>query len=236
MSQAEIQSVSPPVSPGGTAATFTFDRALLACNLGLSLLVAAALGGGWWKLARFEHELKAAQSLQKLELERQSADVLVGKKPHLKPDFTFRVSKLSAPTNDAPGTYLVAFTGKFANNGKAPFTLNKTGLSAWLGTPKQSFAQEPKAFIVNGPFKDTFLKWEVQERIDVGRPIDGRLLNPGEEALFDAAFWVTAAEGTFFGMGCHVYVDYAEEPGKTATVVWDAFHLLDLRSAEPQAR
>jgi hypothetical protein len=210
---------------------FTIDRSMSVGTLALALIIAAASGLNWWNFTRLQQ--KTELLVKKLDLDQLEAEILVAKKPHLKHDFTFRLVKLSAPTKDAPGTYLVTFTGKIANNGKRPFTVNRPMVETWLGAPIRLLGEKQKVITVNGPDKDTVLKWEEQDRFEVGRPVDGSFLNPAEEAVINATFIVSATEGTFVGIGCHVSLEYEEGPAKTKSVPWDTFRILDLREAKP---
>jgi hypothetical protein len=223
MIQSESRFTDFPAAPVRNPGRFTLDRVVLVCTLVLVGIATAISGANWWRLTRFEHESKTTIDLYT-------------NRPHLRHDFTLNVTTRSAPTPDTPGTYIVTFTGKFANNGRLPFTLNNPGLSSWLGVPKKSIAEKHKAITFNAPYKETLLKWDAQDRFDVGRPVDGRLLNPGEDIEFRSMFFVTAAQGTFFGLGCHVYLEYPGEPTSSTPYVWDWFRMVELRETEPVVR
>jgi hypothetical protein len=218
--------VEQPTPAEGNRRKFPADRALLVLTLVLALFAAAASGFNGWRFARFEQEFK------RLELEQRRAQIPLAEQLHLKHDFTFRLSQRSAPNKDAPGTYLITFTGKLTNNGKRPFKLHDSTISTWLGVP-QLPAEKQKAITIKEPSpKDTYLKWEQQDRFATVRPAEGTLLNPQQEANIHSIFLVTAAEETFFGMGYHVYLEYAEEPTTTKSIAWDTFRMFDLRDAE----
>ena len=219
----QYKTTEGPPSPGQEKPkAMFFDRLLPVFNF---LLL---LGGLVWSGYIYFNFTRYEQAQRK-------AEILAGGKPHVKPQFSIKVSKVSAPTKNKPGVYAVEYSGKIANSGKLPFQLGKTSLVSYLGLAPDLMLHEPKVFNVNPPELGGQFQWKKHDEFGIGPPFEGSILNPGEEASLGEYFFVVAPEGAFVAIQCGVKLNYVGAADEKTDLGWSNLSIADLREAKWQS-